>query len=1045
MLTLTSPEKKQAREASYKATFPDNLELAERAVLALNSVIRVRAHGVRGILAMVLMALMALTMSADAVELVRDGKPIAAVRTADGAPISVMRAASELQKYVKLASGAEIPINPLDFEKWENKVYLGQAALDRDPKLREVESVEDQVNMMATAKELFIFGLDSKDDVPFAVTSHHSDPPKIGTLLSTYAFLRRQLAARWYLPGEMFQEVPKSSTIAVRSGVFTRKPWFVQRCLWGQFTRRNRESDWDWFYRNGTMPFIRGYHAGHAYSGIVPADKYLASEPEVFALTPDGRRVPTQLCTSNPRTVELVARSAKEFFSKNPMAPTYSIGPNDDSGIHEFCHCDKCLAMDKIDGSTVISRRIWDFNNRVASEVAKEFPGGALTCYAYSGYFHAPKNFRLEPNLGVYICIWAGTGGWSNPEMQARDKRVLQDWLDAGANPANMQIYEYYGYNPTKAPRVNAWEIGEELRLMRKKGIRLAMAEVHSLMPQAFDLYAVQQLLWDPDLNVDALLSDFCGGMFGPGKEAMIDYHRTLHKLQLERKDLFKGEGLSELRGCIDRAKKAIGDEGRYAARLDAFEAPLKLVELTVAVSRAHAAWEREKGLNEKATQELKRAGKTFRDYLTAFAATPAGEDTFGDAGDPHRLPPEISFVLDVEGYLARNAASRQMTVRRTSVPPVIDGNSSDPCWRQAVLISEFSEQSGKNESGYKTEGRFLYDDDNLYGLIICQDPAGGYRNDSCRTEDGDVWRENDVEVFVQPTVSKEETDRMPYGTFYQVLTNSLGTKLDVSYRCDKGRPEVNGTPDVTWESGCEIKTSQIEGGWRVELRLPFKSMNTRAPAPGTSWKGNVARNLRSGVAESFLSWFPLLGQPAIRPASLGKMTFEDDPNADSLLKNGGCEEPENGFCGWTLSSGQPDLVAGYSKDRARSGFASLTLQTQAARLDDNVLASPRIPVAGGKRYRIGFCSLIEGDTEIIGGEKGKMSVAVRVLWWDKDGKVGVVKWFHPQYQTQENVWQDWEFDVEAPGEAVSIGLELRSYNIASKRWFDDLRIVPVK
>ena len=71
--------------------------------------------------------------------------------------------------------------------------------------------------------------------------------------------------------------------------------------------------------------------------------------------------------------------------------------------------------------------------------------------------------------------------------------------------------------------------------------------------------------------------------------------------------------------------------------------------------------------------------------------------------------------------------------------------------------------------------------------------------------------------------------------------------------------------------------------------------------------------------------------------------------------------------------------------------------------------------------------------------------MAVRVLWWDKDGKVGVVKWFHPQFQTQEKVWQHWKFDADAPQEAVSLGLEIRSYNIASKRWFDEVRIVPAE
>jgi len=353
---------------------------------------------------------------------------------------------------------------------------------------------------------------------------------------------------------------------------------------------------------------------------------------------------------------------------------------------------------------------------------------------------------------------------------------------------------------------------------------------------------------------------------------------------------------------------------------------------------------------------------------------------------------------MDVEGYLAHNSASREICVRKTSMPPVIDGRPDDPCWQRAVLVSEFTDAFSRDASGYKTEMRFLYDAENIYGLLLCRDPAAGYRNDSCRTEDGDVWRENDVEVFVQPSLALNEADRVPYETFYQVIANSLGTKFDASYRCEKGKPEMTGAVDTTWNSGGEIKTSQTGGEWRMEFRLPFKSLYTTAPAPGTSWKGNVTRHIKSGGAEYFLSWYPLLGQPAVRPASLGRMTFEDDPDSANLLKNGGFEDRGSGFCGWVLSSAQSDLVAGYSTDRARSGFASMTLQTRAARMDDNVLSSPRVPVEGGARYKISFWSLIDGDAEIVGGETGKMSVAVRVLWWDKDGKVGVVKWFHPQF-----------------------------------------------
>ena len=973
----------------------------------------------------------------ESVTLVRDSQPVAAVRIANTAPASVRYAAGELVKYVKMATGAELKLNPADFDKFPNKIFLGQAALDANPELSKTPLVEDGVNIVAKDGCLYIFGLDSGKELPFPVKgSHWTNPPKIGTLLSVYAFLRKEVGVRWYLPDELFEEVPQTKTLTAKNGTFTENPWFIQRCLWGQFTK-GKESDYDWFYRNGTMPFMRGYHAGHAYAQLLPPKDFMSSDPDIFAMTPSGSRAPTQLCTSNAKTEKLIAEAVRKYFKKNPGSPVCSIGPNDESSLGEYCQCPECLAIDKIDDYPVdtgrVSRRIWEFNNRVARTLAKEYPDKILTCYAYSRHTLTPKNFKVEPNLGVYICLWAGVGTWWNQDAKNANKKMVDEWIAAGAKPDNMEVYEYYGYNPELRPRVNAWEISDELRFLKTHGIRLLMAEFHSTIPQAFDAYAIHQFMRTPDADVNGLLADFCSA-FGPGKTEMEKFYRELRRLQSENKDLFKGEGLAELRMCIDAARKAIGDDSsRFAKRLECVQLPLQLMELTAAVGLAHEKWSRQNGMNEESTTTLRKAGKQWKVFYTKLMSGPMARQVNGNI---YRLPKYCSMAMDIEGFLARNASGREITVRKTVIMPVIDGSPDDEAWKNAFVVSDFKEYSSRDSGKLTTGVRLLYDDKYLYGLAICGDPDGGHKKDSCRNTDGDTWKENDFELFIQPAIAAEEAQRAPQELFYQITCNSLGTVLDSVLRSEWGAPEKIAVGDISWSSAVEFKTSKSDDRWVAEFRLPFNALGAAAPKAGDIWKGNVARHVSPG--DLFLSWYPLLGSPAVRVASLGKIAFVDAPAKENLFRNGSFEDVDKeGF----LPNFHPPKTSP-SSEHARVGERSMLLETKEAKVDNLIIVpNPRIKIESGAAYNLSFWTYVEGDTKTIGGAGGKQCITVRLVSFDKAGKPNVIKWLFPA-GIQEKTWQKLEFDFETPIDAKSLSVEFRSYNIVSKRWFDDVQLV---
>ena len=213
--------------------------------------------------------------------------------------------------------------------------------------------------------------------------------------------------------------------------------------------------------------------------------------------------------------------------------------------------------------------------------------------------------------------------------------------------------------------------------------------------------------------------------------------------------------------------------------------------------------------------------------YLSALLA-PLGILAFGAVAGAQMNPDAIR-------------ASKRITPVRITEPIVIDGHLTEPAWALAEVGTDFYQQEPADgaRTSEQSEIRFLYDDDALYfaGTFADSDPRGPIIDDLKRDFEG---RNGDI-VGVS-------FDTFGDYTAYNFNVNAAGVQRDTqSY--EDGRV-FNANWDALWSA----TTQRTEGGWTLEMRIPFKSM--RFPkAEEHDWAMNVFRLIRR--KNEFTYWSP--------------------------------------------------------------------------------------------------------------------------------------------------------------------------------------------
>ncbi len=203
--------------------------------------------------------------------------------------------------------------------------------------------------------------------------------------------------------------------------------------------------------------------------------------------------------------------------------------------------------------------------------------------------------------------------------------------------------------------------------------------------------------------------------------------------------------------------------------------------------------------------------------------------------------PPPVAPAVIVRGDNGR------VVVRATKLarPLVIDGVLDEPVYTETLPVSDFV-QTVPNEgepATEKTEAWITYDDTNFYLSCRCWDQAppeawtaNEYRRDTAQL------RQNDMFGALLDTFH----DRRNGFNFY---TNPLGARADQVISNE-------GNPNADWNPVWFVRTGRFEGGWTVEMAIPFRSIRYVSGA-NQQWGIQVRRSIRRKNEWTHLTFVP--------------------------------------------------------------------------------------------------------------------------------------------------------------------------------------------
>ena len=525
-------------------------------------------------------------------------------------------AANEIQTYIQKISGAVLPIRVAGSEIEPYLIILGGAC--KDYRLPEPELPRESFLIRTTDNKLQIIGAD--DD---------------GLIFGVYTFLEKYCGVRWFWPGELGEIVPLNDSLTFTNLDYQSEPDFLWRDrgpggpLWGNDDRKTKQRALGvsekhmqevalWERRNKLGGLQVG--GGHEWSNIVPPARYGATHPEYFALV-DGRRDRdfadfdgkhgAQLCTTNPDLIPVFTAYFREYFAQNPDVDVLHVTPNDGGG---FCECHNCRALDtgkmlkKRPDKPVISERIFGFNNQLAAELQKIYPGKMLANMAYSWYVDPPENMRIDDHVIPQYCLWSCYLHWDDEKKESHYS-IAKSWTEVAKN---VGIYEYYqnGAWPD-LPRIIYHKIAESLSYLHGIGIRLYQAQAgDGFAINGLNYYIASKLWWDIDADVEALVEEYYSAAFGLAGEYIRRYHSRLIDAWAEAvaggahpacssfatsivHQVYTLDLLDQCRTDLDNAHKA-AENSIIQQRITFIEQGLRYTELTItAVTLTKALEER--------------------------------------------------------------------------------------------------------------------------------------------------------------------------------------------------------------------------------------------------------------------------------------------------------------------------------------------------------------------------------------------------------------------------------------------------------------------
>jgi predicted TIM-barrel fold metal-dependent hydrolase len=236
------------------------------------------------------------------------------------------------------------------------------------------------------------------------------------------------------------------------------------------------------------------------------------------------------------------------------------------------------------------------------------------------------------------------------------------------------------------------------------------------------------------------------------------------------------------------------------------------------------------------------------------------GDWTINSIGLPADVCRKIYFD-NAAKLLARSMPLPVMKAARLQADFLPGEKRQDAAWATATPVRlEYSSSDAAARPAISTSVRALWSDQHLYLLYEAPFTKLSTFGPAQKEERIGLWDNDVVEAFIG-------TDPSTPGRYTEYEWAPNGEALDLSID-----PSAK---DFGWQSGMQYSSEVDESAkvWRVEVRIPMKSLAAAAPAAGTKWRINLYRHDKA--SHSGLAFSPTLTGTFHTPERFGWLEFE--------------------------------------------------------------------------------------------------------------------------------------------------------------------------
>lgn len=284
----------------------------------------------------------------------------------------------------------------------------------------------------------------------------------------------------------------------------------------------------------GTNDWYKWVHTSFYY---LPPEEYYDEHPEYYGLYMGKRTykqgpVSGQLCWTNEEVYQIISGKVLQEMRDNPDLHVWDVSQMDtweSRGVG--CQCDDCKALDEREGTPMGS--LLTFINRLADDMAREFPDNYISTLAYNYTAEAPAQLRPRDNVIIKLCLMPGDCASSYADPDSKAGRKAHDLVESWGKVAkHLAIWDYnidfFNYL-MPYPILDSLQANNDFYVENNTyGMFHQMSADKGGDFAEINSYIMARLMWNKDVDVQSLFNKYLTVRYGAAAEHIARYYDAL-------------------------------------------------------------------------------------------------------------------------------------------------------------------------------------------------------------------------------------------------------------------------------------------------------------------------------------------------------------------------------------------------------------------------------------------------------------------------------------------------------------------------------------